>query len=295
MALSEILLSGWASAPGDAQAQEAYGQVTSALEGNLALRSRTIDKYLQGSYRNRTHIRADSDVDVVAELQSTFSYNIDSLTASEKAYFDKSFPDSQYRFHDFKRDVLFALVEHFGESSVTEGNKCFKVAGNQKRSDADVLACLEHRKYTQFTAQKRAYIPGIKFYTKDESRIINWPKEHYKKGAAKNQATDSTFKGLVRIFKHIRKLLVEVGGFDETRAPSYFIECLLYNVPNQYFGAAYSTCLNGALSFLQRASLSSFMCVNEIDTLFGEDNVWNVADAKAFIDSVITVNQAARS
>src|SRR5690349_19020615 len=94
MALEEELLSSWAAAPGDAKAQEAYRQVQVALNRSSALNSKQVDIYLQGSYRNRTHIRADSDVDVVAELQSTFFYDIDSLPFQEKSLFHSEYPST---------------------------------------------------------------------------------------------------------------------------------------------------------------------------------------------------------
>ena len=59
---AEELLSSWASPPGDAKAQEAYRQIQVALNNNAIIKTKTVDINLQGSYRNRTHIRADSDV-----------------------------------------------------------------------------------------------------------------------------------------------------------------------------------------------------------------------------------------
>jgi hypothetical protein len=293
MALGEDLLSSWAAAPGDAKAQEAYKQVQEALNSHPVLASKSKDVYLQGSYRNRTHIRADSDVDVVAELQSTFYYDIDSLSIAEKSLFHATFlSPATYSFDNFKQDVGRALIAYFGENSVTEGNKCFNIRGNAKRSNVDVLACLEHRKYVQFSTNQQPYLPGVKFYTKNERNlVINWPKLHYKNGAAKNQMTNEMFKGLARIAKHIRRLLIEHKLITAELAPSYFLECLLYNIPNTCFAATYTASLNEGIRYLQNTPLTSFKCVNQQDFLFLSNNAWSEQSARAFIQFIALLNQ----
>ena len=291
--LSESALSTFAAAPGDAKAQEAYRQVKFALEKYSNLSFRNVDIYLQGSYRNRTHIKEDSDVDVVAELQSSFYYNVDKLTQSEKSLFQEEFPtQAEYGFDSFKNDVRSALVSYFGDEKIREGNKCLKVTGNSQRSDADVLACLEHRKYINYTWDQKRYIPGIEFRTRDGKRILNWPKVHFKYGASKNKKTDNKFKGLVRIFKQLRNILVDANIINENLAPSYFVECLLYNVTDNYYGDTYYECLTGAISFFQRSSFAGFLCVSEQDLLFNPNNGWNTSDAETLINSISAVNQA---
>lgn len=291
---SENLLSRWAAAPGDAKAQEAYRQVQVALGKYKPLSDKTSDIYLQGSYRNRTHIRADSDVDVVAELQSSFYYEDKYLSEVEKSRFHQDYSTpAKYGFIDFKRDCYNALVNYFGSANVTSGNKCIKIKGNSNRSDADVLACEQYRLYTRYSGYSSPYLSGIKFWTKNDKLIINWPKVHYSNGVVKNDATDSKFKGLVRVFKHIRNLLQETGFIGENAAPSYYMECLLFNVPDNYFANTFSGSLDGALRFLQSSDLSSFVCVNKIDNLFAANIGWNFDDAKLLIQGASIVNQKA--
>ncbi len=294
--ISESLLSSWAAPPGDAQAQEAYKQVRTALGRSTDLTNKTVDIYLQGSYRNRTHIRADSDVDVVTELQSTFYYDISSLSTNEKSLFEKRFPGSAtYGYDELRQDTLNALVSYFGAGDVTEGNKCFKIKGNSSRSDADVLVCLEHRKYTSFTGRNGNKVSGIKFRTRKGIWVINWPKVHYSNGAGKNDVTDGKFKETVRIFKNIRNFLIDQNLVGENNAPSYFLECLLYNVPNSYFGTTYTVCLEGALRYLKSTTLDNFVCVNEQVYLFKGSNGWNKQDAQNLLTHVEAVHQVAKS
>lgn len=294
MTISEDLLVKWAGPPGDSKAQTAYGQISSTLNTSTALLGKTVDIYLQGSYRNRTHIKADSDVDIVAELQSSFFYNIDNLDVGENALFKQIVPDATYKYEHFKRDVLQALVNTHGAGNVVEGNKCLKVAGNASRSNADVLACLEHRTYRSFAANRQTdYIPGIKFFTKSGSMVINWPKTHFSNGSTKNQETDEKFKHLVRIFKNIRKALVDGNALAKENAPSYFIECLVFNVPNPLFRPTYSACLANAIGHFQGVDIAHFTCVNGLESLFGSTNGWDVQQANSFIGLVDALNQAA--
>lgn len=78
--------------------------------------------YLQGSYKNNTNIRGDMDVDVVAQLDSTFYSN---LTEEQKRQLGLS--PSSYGWSEFRLDVKKALTDYFDSSSIVEGNKSLKV------------------------------------------------------------------------------------------------------------------------------------------------------------------------
>lgn len=287
---SETLLSSWAGPPGDAKAQEAYRQVQEALKSN-ALSTKTVDKYLQGSYRNRTHIRADSDVDVIVELKSTFYYEDKYLSTEEKSLFHKDYPSPAiYGFSEFKNDVYDALVSYFGSTSVTQGKKCIRIIGNQHRSNADVLACQEYRLYTNYEGRNTVYLPGIKFQKTTGEVVINWPKVHYLNGSEKNQSTNQMYKGTVRIFKNLRNLLRDANIIGVNSCPSYFIEGLIFNAPNTCFKSTYTSSLTTVLEALSTADLEQFTCVNKLDRLFGADQ-WNVEEAKLLLRLIAAMNK----
>jgi hypothetical protein len=48
----------------------------------------------------------------------------------------------------------------------------------------------------------------------------------------KHRNARERYKSTVRMFKNARNEMDERGIFDKGDAPSYFIECLLWNVPN---------------------------------------------------------------
>ncbi len=295
MAISDEIINYWASPPGDAKAQEAYRQIGTSLRNSNLLTSRNVDVYLQGSYRNHTHIKEDSDVDIVAELRSTFYYDIDKLNSTESSIFHNVYSSSpDYGYQEFRTDVGNILSDKFGPTNVTEGSKCFKIKGNSQRSDADVLPCLEHRKYLQFKSYSRSdqrYLSGIKFNSSKDGWIINWPKIHYQNGVLKNKATDEKFKPLVRVYKNIKSLLIETNIINSDLAPSYFVECLVFNVPNNYFNNDTPDNFRNTLTYLQSSDISLFLCVNLQDFIFYGKNSWNTDNAISFLEKVSLIDR----
>lgn len=248
--------------------------------------------YLQGSYSNSTNIRYDSDVDIVVQLNSVFSYDDTQLTSGEKDLHSLVYPNtSAYTFSNFKKHVRDALVAGFGENEVEYGKKCLKVKANTNRVDADVIPCFKHKLYKRFISHaNQDYVPGIKFYNTDNnSLIINYPKVHLKNCESKNTDTGEKFKDVVRIFKNIKSKLVEENKLTTKEAPSYFIENILYNCSSQCFDGNYTENMTKTLQFLFDAintgRLSGFICANEQDSLISE-KTWNILDAQKTILSV---------
>jgi len=164
-----------------------------------------LEDYLQGSYRNHTNIRGDSDVDLVVQLESTFYNN---LTDEEKEYLGLS--DSSYGFWEFRSDVLQALQRRFGSDSTVEGNKSIKLKADGGRLSADIVTSVMYKKYIKTNGVNNTnYIEGMTFWTRTgNSQIINYPKIHYSNGTTKNNQTDSQYKKTVRMFKNTRSNLV---------------------------------------------------------------------------------------
>ena len=133
---------------------------------------------------------------------------------------------------------------------------------------------------------------GICFFRTDGTRIANYPKQHSDNCTAKHQATGGNFKPLVRIFKNLRSKLVDTGVINAGVAPSYYIEGLLYNVPNAKFAGTYSNMVFNILQWLEQTTdRSKWVCVNE-QYLLLFDNVptcWPVANGTQFINAAITL------
>jgi hypothetical protein len=132
-------------------------------------------------------------------------------------------------------------------------------------------------------------VEGIKFYTLYENRtVINYPKPHYDFGVSKNSSANGRYKPSVRIFKNARTFLVNQGAIAVGLAPSYFLECLIYNVPDELFSSSYQETFIEALNWLNLADLNGFVCQNEQIPLFGSSpEQWSVSDAQELINELI--------
>ena len=52
------------------------------------------------------------------------------------------------------------------------------------------------------------------------------------------------------------------SGLKKEDAPSYFIECLLYNVPDSFFTGQLATTYTGIIGWPKTAKLKEFKCQN---------------------------------
>ena len=131
-----------------------------------------------------------------------------------------------------------------------DGNKAIRINGNTSRLEADVLPCTQFRQYYEWYGETK-YHTGIAFYTKTFKRIVNFPDQHYENLKDKDQANDGKVKGCIRIMKRLHNELEEQGRWDRKRSPSYYIESLVWNVPNDKFQGGYAGVLASVLLHLQ--------------------------------------------
>ena len=89
------------------------------------------------------------------------------------------------------------------------------------------------------------------------------------------------------MFKAARNQLVSRRVLTKEDAPSYFIECLLYNVPDDRFGPGLAPTYLGILAWLKTARLNDFQCQNGLVPLFGRQREqWTGAKAQAFVKAM---------
>lgn len=202
MAISQEQADTWSGQPDSGKAKATHEAIRKALRDERSLvRTRDFEDFLQGSYRNDTNIRTDSDVDIVVRLNSAFWYDTSRLGPFWEAEVTRTFSDASYGFDEFRRDVFATLVQAFGQANVVQQNKCITVKASGGRLDADVVPCLYHRAYAPSTA----YDTGIAFETvRERRRSVNYPIQHYENGVAKHRATDGVFKPVVRLAKNAR-------------------------------------------------------------------------------------------
>jgi hypothetical protein len=262
---------------------------TALLDAKANYAGKEFEVFLQGSYGNDTNIYAESDVDTVIRLDSIYGYDVSALPPDQLAAFQQSFSKATYTFAEFKNGVVTRLTNAFAAANVTPGNKAIKIKANSSRRSADVVVCYQHRRYTRFISlSDQAYVTGVTFPTTSSGTIINYPKHHSDNCTTKHQATNSWFKPTVRIFKNMRSKLVDQGKIAKDTALSYYIEGMLWNVPNDQFGSNYQTTCVNCINWLWQTDRSKLKCANEQYWLLGQSNVqWTTAKCDAFLNAVI--------
>jgi hypothetical protein len=288
----EAQLRTWSTPPGVTEQEKmerAEKEVRAAIAASRKLAAHDVDVFPQGSYRNRTNVPRESDVDICVRCNDTFFYEFfpeDTETIRRAA----AISPASYGYWEFKNDVAAALVARFGRSAVKRGDKAFNVRETTYRVEADVVATFQHRRYTGLDWYGRpTYLIGTEFVSDSGKRIVNWPQQHYDNGVAKNQRTRERFKAMVRVLKNLRNEMDDAHIAEAGPIPSYFIECLVYNVPDSTFGyATYYDTLKEILRFIYLGTETDetarkWLEVNELKYLFHAEQPWTRAQGNAFV------------
>jgi len=273
MPIPEQQLSTWSNQGATVSAQATYNSVRTALSADTSpIQGMDYEVYLQGSYRNDTNVRADSDVDIVVQYNAIFGHNISALPAAQSQLFDAQFSNAIYLWVHFRTHVLMALRAYYGYGSVTEASRCLKVAAAPGRVPGDVVPAIPFRNYGYFYGQNgQSYSEGIRFEDQNGRVIVNYPRQHYDNGVAKNSAgrTAGRFKRTVRMLKNARTRAVERGFLADGVASSYFLDCLIWNAPDNLFAENLQNTYCGIVNHLNGAVLTGYSCRNGIVPLFG--------------------------
>jgi hypothetical protein len=285
------------------KAERTHNTIRDHLESDPSLSKYQLDTYLQGSYKNSTNVRGDSDVDMGSRTRDIFLYDLRDLpdTAPTSPYatsrkslreqVEESFSPASYTYWDYRHDIYRSLKLKYG--TVEDGNKAITVDGNTYRLDADVLPCTEFRWYYKDYTDNAAFHKGIAFLTSSGRRIVNFPQQHFENLGSKDRRNHNKVKGCIRIMKRLRNELEEAGEWDRKRSPSFYLESLVWNAPDSKFQGGYRSVLQNVVAHLYNDltekrgtdQLRSYMQANNIFILFHSE-FWNVDDAIAFLDLI---------
>ena len=244
--------------------------------------------YTKGSYPNNTNVRRDSDVDVVIELHDCLYYDYKpGVTGAEPPVrpYQGAWTPGKWR-----QAVADALIAAFGTDSVdTSGRVAINISAVEgSRPSADVVPSFDYRRYDnpdRTISQEGSCV----FPTDGGTKIVNWPQQQLDNGRSLNTQTNHRYKNYVRALKNAENFLATAGTIDEL--PSYFMECLVFNVPA-------STLTTGELDDGFRATLVSLWGLlkseenernmvepNRMKWLFTEDKKWSIQDGKNLIQA----------
>jgi hypothetical protein len=294
MTIPLVQLQTWSKQGAVATSRDTYATVKAALEdANAKYTDWNFKVFLQGSYGNDTNIWAESDVDVVIRYDGAYYHDIAERPVDEQMAYYAAFPNKgTYSYDDFKEHVRLALVSAFGKS-VKPGTKAIRVDANGNRRNADVIVAFQYRRYYKFKAvYDESHVTGICFFLSDGTQVANYPNQHCENLTTKHQATGNKFKPMVRIFKNARSKMIDDGLIADGSAPSYYIEGLLYNVPNDKFVGDYQDIFLNILRWLyDTPDRTEFVCANEQYYLLRDNShtCWATSDGKNFIDGAISL------
>src|SRR5258708_6011939 len=101
----EATFTSWAQGPSDTEAgkcDNAEGIIRKAISASAVLSKRNVEVFTQGSYRNNTNVRLESDVDVCVRLMDLIDTDLAAgLTRGDVGLHDAT----GYTHADFKNDV----------------------------------------------------------------------------------------------------------------------------------------------------------------------------------------------
>ena len=289
MSIPESQFDTWSHQGSVQRSCDTYATVKRALEArDTKYADKSFDVFLQGSYGNDTNIYAESDVDVVIRTDSIYYYDTSALNPQELQIFRSSFTAATYSYSDYKSQVVQALQKSFGQNDVKPGEKAVKIKASGNRRNSDVVVASEFRRYYSGPLVP-LYVPGICFFTSAGKQISNYPKLHSANLTAKHQATYQWFKPMVRILKNMRSRLIDDGALAAGSAPSYFIEGLLYNVPNDKFGTSYGDSFVAAMNWILKADRTQFVTPSGQHYLSrdGAPECWPCSHCTTFIDETV--------
>jgi hypothetical protein len=268
------------------QQQRAEAMVRKAIAASAAFGDSQIAIYTKGSYPNNTNVRQDSDVDVVVELQDCVYYDykpgITPTVPTGAGYQGPWTPTS------WRRAVGDALIAHFGAAGVDRtGTIAINVSAvTGSRPSADVVPSFDYRRYND--PHKNVWDEGSCVWPSNGSaKVVNWPAQQLANGRKHNTASGSRYKNYVRALKNAENVLAKAGTINEL--PSYFMECLVFNVPagtlktgdlDQGFRA---TLVNLWEQLEAEQDTRAMVEPNWMKWLFTGDKKWKLQDGKDLI------------
>ena len=292
MKLSEDNFVSWSKGPGTTEANKcsnAEMAVRKAIKASEQLAVLNISVFAQGSYRARTNVRQNSDVDICVRHNSVFFSDYPQGATQKMPVHVKV----SLTFADFKSMVQKALEDYFGKTDVTRGNKAFDVHANTYRIDADVVPTFKYRQYTgsKNVDGSHHYLSGVAFDSDSGSRVINWPEQTYSNGVERNTATRRKYKRIIRILKRLRDRMQNDGIAIAKKTPSFLIECLAWNADINAFNedtytAIIQYLLTNLLNRMQKDDdCSKWSEVNELKYLFHLAQPWTRQEAHEFLQA----------
>ncbi len=250
--------------------------------------------YLQGCYACKTNTRFQSKLEMIVEITKTREYDYATMTRSDMKMRDNFFIDFDHYF-DVKhfKDLLADEISRILRIEVSTSTTTILVpAFGDLQHSIDIFPCF---KYKYFRPEGGSIRSKLVYDQNLDEHFLMFTNLHAVNGNLKDTMTQGNFKRMVRLMKN----LVAISAREDNIihfVRGYYVECLLYNVPNEmYFttDGKLSSIFLKIVNWLNFANLDEFVCQNQIWSLWGNaDGFWNQNSARQFINDVIEFYEA---
>jgi hypothetical protein len=238
---------------------------------------------LQGSYKNTTMVYGSGDVDILVIRNDTYLADFSEV---ESPKHEAPTQNPKRMFEEHREGVYRTLQVQYGQHAVEQKDKAIEVKTDKLPLGADVVPTLRYRRYWNRTPPD--YTKGIVFWSRKEVRVENFPKWHRIQGTLKNNRTNGRYKSTIRLFKNLRNTLVDENKLIKDNASSYYIECLMSNIPDQIIDEPdLRERVEGILDQLESDSSAGFpdyTMQHGMEPLFGNSSTqWNTERGRDFV------------
>jgi hypothetical protein len=277
----EDKLSGW-TGPSSNTEQDKQDRtermIRQAINSHEPFNNCSLKVYAKGSYANNTNVRSDSDVDIAVECTEVLYW--------EESEMGNHTPGKPYEGiwtpAKLRAELLSAMKAQFPGQVDSSGSTAIQINSNSARIDADVVPCFSFLYYMKYGSRD-----GTKIFKTDGSSIVNYPAQQMDNGIAKNKRTGYAYKKGTRLLKRIENAMAKDGTFREL--PSFFMECLAYNCPDNVFAhPTWAECLRAMLLHIwnnlqgDEPTAGRWLEVNECFFLFHSNQKWTREDGREF-------------
>lgn len=277
----EDKLSGWTGPSSNTEKDKqdrTERMIREAINSHAPFNNCSLKVFAKGSYANNTNVRSDSDVDIAVECTEVQYWG-----ESEKGNHPPGQPyEGVWTPSKLRAELIAAMTAKFPGQVDSSGSTAIQINSSSSRVDADVVPCFSYRYYMNSATRD-----GTKIFKKDGSSIVNYPIQQMEKGTAKNNATGYAYKKGARLLKLVENAMAADGTFREL--PSFFMECLAYNCPDEVFSRSkWTERLKGMLFHIwdnlqsDEPDEGRWLEVNECFFLFHSGQKWTRADGREF-------------
>lgn len=245
--------------------------------------------YLQGCYACKTNTKFQSKIEIIVEVNKTREFDYNTMVPTSMQMRDDFFIDFEHYFNvkRFKQVLADEIKKILGIRIIIGATTILIPSFGSVQHSIDVFPCF---KYKYFTPEGGSIRSKLVYDEKLEEHFLMFTNLHTVNGNLKDTMTQGNFKRMVRFMKN----LVAISAREDKNihfVRGYYVECLLYNVPNEMYlvnDGKLSSVFLKVINWLNFANLNDFICQNQMWSLWGNaDGFWDQHSARQFINDVI--------